>query len=448
MADSYFLPELLREILLKLPAKSLLRFTAVCESWHSVITSFPFISAHLAQTPHSDTLIVRRYVSTSNREHYSLFQDSKNQPFYLNFTSELNFPFNIQLGYFRIIGSCNGILCLADDLFGELRSLILWNPSIQNCLQIMAFPHHQFSFISAHLAQTPHSNTLLVRRYIDTCNKENYLLFQDSKNQPFSLDFISELNFPFKCQRGYYTIVGSYNGIVCLSGKLFGKLRSLVLWNPSIQKFITLPFPSIKPKSPHMSVLGFGADLPETNDYKLVRLVYRKNDVFGHNGFPEIEIYSINSGVWRRVVGFGIKHCIVEVMSSQAFVKGFVHWIVYDFVVNGGGLRVLIMTFNIADEVFGEIMLPDALTGGIATGLSLMLFEESLVVVKYGRGMYGVSMKLYRINLVANLKKVVGFRNNGEVLILTRENGLVSYDPNSGRNTGLGIQGYTWSFYV
>ncbi|KAH0722296.1 hypothetical protein KY290_004977 [Solanum tuberosum] len=330
--SAYIPPKLLREILLKFPTKSLIRFIVVCKSWLSLITSSPFISVHLTQTPHS--------------------------------------------------------------------------------------------------------NTLLVRHYIDTCNKENYLLFQDSKNQPFSLDFISEMNFPFKCQQKYYTIVGSCNGIVCLSSKLFGKLRSLVLWNPSIHKFITLPFPSIKPKSPHMCVLGFGADLPETN-YKLVRLVYRKNDVFGYNGFPEIEIYSINSGVRRRVVGFGIKHCIVEVMSSQAFVKGFVHWIVYDFVVNGGGLRILIMTFNTADEVFGEIMLPDALTGGIATGLSLMLFEESLAVVKYGRRMYVVFYevwvmkkygvleswsRLYRINLVANLKKVVGFRNNGEVLISTREN--------------------------
>ncbi|KAH0751750.1 hypothetical protein KY285_004898 [Solanum tuberosum] len=362
MTDSdsaYIPPKLLREILLKVPTKSLIRFIVVCKSWLSLITNYPFISAHLPQTPHS--------------------------------------------------------------------------------------------------------NTLLVRHYINTCNKENYSLFQDSKNQPFSLDSISELNFPFKCQQGYYTIVGSCNDIVCLSGKLFGKLRSLVLWNPSIQKFITLPFPSIKPKSPHMSFLGFGVDLPKTNDYKLVRLVYHKNDVFRYNGFPEIEIYSINSGVWRRVVGFEIKHCIVEIMSSQAFVKGFVHWIVYDYVANSGGLRILIMTFSIADEVFGEIMLSDALTGGISTGLSITLFEESLAVVKYGMGMYGIFCevwvmkqygvleswsRLYRINLVAGLKKVVGFRSNGEVLLSTRENGLVSYDPNSGRSTGLGIQGYTWSFYV
>ncbi|WMV49440.1 hypothetical protein MTR67_042825 [Solanum verrucosum] len=111
-------------------------------------------------------------------------------------------------------------------------------------------------FISAHLAQTPHSNTLLVWRYVDTCNKENYSLFQDSKNQTFSLDFTSELNIPFKCQQGYFTIVCSCKGIVCLSDDLCGQLRSLVLWNPSIQKFLTLPFPSIKPESPHMSILG------------------------------------------------------------------------------------------------------------------------------------------------------------------------------------------------
>jgi len=55
---------------------------------------------------------------------------------------------------------------------------------------------------------------------------------------------------------------------------------------------------------------------------------------------------------------------------------------------------------------------------------------------------------LYRINLVANIVKVVGFRNNGEVLFSTRSNDLVSYDPNSGQNRGLGIQWSSHPFYV
>ncbi|KAK4723837.1 hypothetical protein R3W88_026616 [Solanum pinnatisectum] len=90
------------------------------------------------------------------------------------------------------------------------------------------------------------------------------------------------------------------------------ELRSLVLWNRSIHKFISIPTPSIKPQSPHMFVLEFGADLHETDDYKLVRLVYHMNILFGYNGPFEIEIYSINSGVWRRVVGVEIKHCMVR----------------------------------------------------------------------------------------------------------------------------------------
>ncbi|XP_055809345.1 F-box protein At3g07870-like [Solanum dulcamara] len=360
MADCYLPPEIVREILLKLHAKSLLRFTVVCKSWRSLITSSPFISTHLAQTPHSsNTLLVRRYITTRHKEHYSLFQDSKNRPFSLNFTSELHFPFNFQRGYFSIVGSCNGILCLSDDLVGTLR------------------------------------------------------------------------NF--------------------------------VLWNPSIQKFITLPLPLIKPRWRYMSVLGFGADLPETGDYKLVRLVYSKNDGVVYNLPPEIEIYSTNSGVWRRVMGVEIKHYIVEFFLSQAFVNGAVHWIAYDVVPNGGGVRSLVMSFSIADEVFEDVMLPDALVGVIPTDLSIMLFEESLAVVKYEREIddslcevwvmkqYGVLeswSRLYRINLVAGMEEIVGFRNNGEVLFSNKSNNLVSYDPNSGRNRGLGIQGFSCSFHV
>ncbi|KAH0730676.1 hypothetical protein KY289_001864 [Solanum tuberosum] len=149
---------------------------------------------------------------------------------------------------------------------------------------------------------------------------------------------MSELNFPFKYQQGYFKIVGSCNGIVCFYDELLGELRSLVLWIPFIHKFKSIPMPSIKPQPPHMFVLGFGAYLPETDDYKLVRLVYHMNILFGYNGPLDVEIYSINSGVWKRVVGVEIKHCMVEVMWSRDFVNGVVHWIKYEVVLNGCGI--------------------------------------------------------------------------------------------------------------
>ncbi|XP_016476971.1 F-box/kelch-repeat protein At3g06240-like [Nicotiana tabacum] len=363
-SNSYFPPDLLIEILLKLPVKSLLRFRAVSKSWNSLISSPAFISTHLNQTPKTSTLLLRRYDNTHNKEYYSLFQDCKNRPFCLDFSSQLNLPFNCQLGYFRIVGSCNGIMCLCDDFFADVGNVVV------------------------------------------------------------------------------------------------------ILWNPSIQKFTTLPLPLIRFKSPDMFVLGFGADHLSNNDdddYKLVRLVYHKNDdVFSrYNVPPEVEIYSLNTGVWRRVIGAEIKHCMVEFMWSQAFVNGAVHWIAYD-VGENGGVRSLIMFFSIADEVFGDIMLPDALAGQIATNLSIMVFEGSLAVVKYEREIDGGSCEVwamkqygvleswsrfYSINL-DDMERVVGYRNNGEVLFSTRSYELVSYDPNSGHKKDLGIRGSSRSFYV
>lgn len=360
-SESFYFPrELILEILLKLPPKSLLRFTLVSKSWHSLITSPSFISTHLTKTPQTNTLLVRHYNSTHNNEHYSLFHDAKNTPFCLNFTCELSFEFNCcQLGYYRIVGSCNGVLCICDDLFGDLRNL--------------------------------------------------------------------------------------------------------VLWNPCINKFVMLPLPGIKVQEPHMFVIGFGIN--NKDDYKLVRVVYVKNEDGMCNLPPEVEVYSISTGVWRRVMrGVAVKHCMVEFMWSQVFFEGVVHWIAYDVIVIGGGVRCLVMTFSVDDEVFREIELPDELVGVIPMYLGVMVLEGSLAVVKYERGLngsgscevwvmksYGVVeswSRLYRINLVAGMEKVVGFRNNGEVLFSTKRNRLVSFDPNSGGTKDLGIRGSSRSFYV
>ncbi|KAG5592120.1 hypothetical protein H5410_042634 [Solanum commersonii] len=214
-----------------------------------------------------------------------------------------------------------------------------------------------------------------------------------------------------------------------------------------------------------MYVLGFGFDLLETGDHKLVRLVYYMNGAFKYNVPPEVEIYSIKTGVWRSVMGVEIKHYMMEFWWSRDFVNGVVHWIAYDVVPNGGGNRNLVTSFSIVDEVFGEIMFSDALFGVISTNLSIKKFEESLAVVKYVSEISGASCecevwvmrqygvleswsRLYRINLVTTMMKVVGFRNNGAVLFSTRSNDLLSYNPNNEQNRGLGIQGSSHPFYV
>lgn len=39
--------------------------------------------------------------------------------------------------YFRIAGSCKGLVCLSDDLFDIFESICLWNPSIRKAIAIL-----------------------------------------------------------------------------------------------------------------------------------------------------------------------------------------------------------------------------------------------------------------------------------------------------------------------
>lgn len=137
MSDCNLPHELIVEILKRLPAKSLLRFRCVCKSWSTLITSPDFIAAYniLNTTNPSNTQILfRNYSETLNKEIYTLHCD--NPTFDLH--TELEFPFTSFNPYFRIVGSCNGLVCLADTLFTHKNKVILWNPSIREFLNLPA----------------------------------------------------------------------------------------------------------------------------------------------------------------------------------------------------------------------------------------------------------------------------------------------------------------------
>ncbi|KAH0774518.1 hypothetical protein KY290_011655 [Solanum tuberosum] len=55
----------------------------------------------------------------------------------------LRSPFNVGLPdyfYCRIIGICNGVLCMLDDLLDHNSPVVLWNPSISRCLTLPMTP--------------------------------------------------------------------------------------------------------------------------------------------------------------------------------------------------------------------------------------------------------------------------------------------------------------------
>ncbi|XP_059668933.1 F-box/kelch-repeat protein At3g06240-like [Cornus florida] len=132
--DVRLLPkEVLTEILSRLPAKSLLRFRCVSKSWLSLITSPNFIAIHLNQSHTNNShLLIKYYSLNPKKERFSLRVDDNDKSFF-----ELKCPFKTRNNsFFRMVGICNGLICLSDDHFGYTYTIIIWNPAIRKCVNL------------------------------------------------------------------------------------------------------------------------------------------------------------------------------------------------------------------------------------------------------------------------------------------------------------------------
>uniref|UniRef100_A0A5B6ZCC6 F-box domain-containing protein n=1 Tax=Davidia involucrata TaxID=16924 RepID=A0A5B6ZCC6_DAVIN len=356
---SDFIPgDVLIDILTRLPIKSLVRFACVCKSWYSLLTNPSFITAHLnrSNVPNKksdDLLLVRSYSEDLNEEQYSVYFDNETFDEY----AKLEFPLkSLSNYYFRIVGSCNGLMCLSDDQFGYAETLFLWNPSIRRTL---ALPRVRVGFES---------------------------------------------------------------------------------------------------HGPFMHAIGFGFD-PLTNDYKVVRIVYLDCVEIP----PEVDIFTLSTGTWRNISHLGLPYLIQE-RAPQACLNGATHWIASDLEMMRG-VSNLIVSFNMSDEVFGEILLPDSMAHDTwLRGVRVAKFQESLSVIqrKVSSGEvsyciwmmkeYGVAdswTKLFCFDLggCGEFKRLVGFRKNGGVLWGTSRGYLVSFDREAKLFKDLGIHGSTNSWY-
>ncbi|KAL6144493.1 hypothetical protein ACLB2K_055185 [Fragaria x ananassa] len=131
--SSFNIPEeIVIDILLRLPSKSLVRFTCVCKSWQDLIRSSSFARSHLNRNTarRSHRYLYAYHRSTTDHEpakHYqhSLFSIETFEPC-------LNLRHPLWTGkQFRIYGSCNGLLCISDKNLRSNSPICIWNPSIQ-----------------------------------------------------------------------------------------------------------------------------------------------------------------------------------------------------------------------------------------------------------------------------------------------------------------------------
>jgi F-box interacting protein len=231
-------------------------------------------------------------------------------------------------------------------------------------------------------------------------------------------------------------LVGSSNGLLCLANLTFNKERGLcVLWNPSIQKAISLPMPNLGFRGSLNHSVGFGYD-PMTDDYKLVRLVYLPAiDYFDLYVVPPlVEIYTLRTGIWRSITAPAPPY-LMNRWSSSVFVNGAVHWPAHTSQRQGAFLNVIVW-FNTKDEAFGEMGMPKSLQGrkglnvtmGLVDGLLAFVERERTLLWRYRNEVshavwvmkeYGVAeswTKLFDV-CIGRFDRVIGLTKSGEVLV-------------------------------
>ncbi|CAL5442270.1 unnamed protein product [Camellia sinensis] len=321
------------------------------------------------------------------------------------------------------------------------------------------------NFINTHLTHSLTSNSyinsydnlpLMIFRQcvsIPPPRTEHYKLCIDTED---SFDEYKDLEMPIKsrCLPFFYAI-GYAKGLFCL----FEQDR-FFLWNPSIRKSMAMPKPTIKVAF-HRH--GFGFD-PRNNDYKVVRIV---------NFYPtmeapttHIEVYSLNAGSWK-MSSTGRNSYPVEITIGYtgrfaSYLEGAVHFAANMWNSNDP----LILSFDLSDEVFQTMMLPNGMVGvsteemwtSVFGGLlSLLCYEDaapnqycSIWIMKE----YGVVdswCKQFTVDLSGGITEVLGMRNNGHVLLetkTTRNWVLSSYDPSNHQIKNLGIHASSYHFVV
>ena len=326
------------------------------------------------------------------------------------------------------------------------------------------------TFISTHLHHSINNNNhyLFFRFYdVEEDIKEKYPLYNDN-------DFIQHTRFDFPLEPQnkddpIFRVVGTCNGLVCLSDDLYIYTNEFFLWNPCVRKFVKLPYPNLTyhPDCFFRVSIGFGFDA-ETNDYKVVRMV---SLVVDHNDDldieidqPEVEVFSLATGEWRKVTSFLPPICtLMEDREPQTFVNGALHWLAFRS-TGDDKLVHFVLVFDLGDETFCEIQLPELLNysgyGRIQLcayvsvyGNSIALFQRrdsdySEYEIMWVMKEYGVVSSWTKVLTIDDQDQgwAIGSRRNGEVVFESYEWQLFSLDLETREKKDLRISSYTHTF--
>ncbi|XP_065873558.1 F-box protein At3g07870-like [Euphorbia lathyris] len=267
----------------------------------------------------------------------------------------------------EFVFNCSGLLHRTRNSFAASENL-LWRLPIKSIIQcrcvckswrsLITTPH----FISTHLRNTKTKTHIFVHQQGKRTGSYSFVF--DNDNQ----DYLRPISpyLPHPAPGTYSRILGSVNGLMCISviAQSTGvHIVNLILFNPSIQHFLSIP-------PPHSYslfgwyVTGFGFD-ERTQDYKILLIDSR-------DGF----VYSSNSNCWRRLITPPVHFF----WDSEVFVNGRIHLLAFHKTPVKSYTNSIIL-FDVKDETFGQISLPECLANSHDADITMMEFGESSIAL-------------------------------------------------------------------
>ncbi|KAJ0561292.1 putative F-box domain, galactose oxidase/kelch, beta-propeller, kelch-type beta propeller [Helianthus annuus] len=157
-SSNHLPPELIIDIFLRLPVKTLIRCTSVCKQWYVLIRNPNFSTSHF--NSYNNNNHDNQYILIGNTNICHVVCD---KTFQLMHTVQAPFHLSPNRKYsLNFIGSSNGLLCLAPGLEYTLgNDVYIWNPSVRACkkLPVSRFSDHEFRGVVSRLGFAFHESS-------------------------------------------------------------------------------------------------------------------------------------------------------------------------------------------------------------------------------------------------------------------------------------------------
>ncbi|GJX50882.1 F-box domain containing protein [Tanacetum coccineum] len=347
---------------------------------------------------------------------------------------------------------------MSDYIPFEIQSEIIKNLPVKSLLQFRSVSKQWKSLIdSSEFIKNYHINR--PRHHLLVSDKlgdvRTYTLIIDDNTFPqqkFPLTAPESLN-----SIRYASIFGSVNGLLCFYCS-YGDVGFADIWNPSIRKSVSILIPNVlnDTNGDRYTVIGFGVCPDDTSDPKLVKINVNATYTW------VVEIFTLSTRVWQTVYrGTPFKSCALT--ADHVFIDGIIYWQTVG--LEEGLWPNYIISFDLKREKFGEVSLSERLSR--ADNLEVAKVNESLGLLEYyvkgemwvcsvwtkKDGINKPFTKIYTVKVEGKsvLYSVLGFRNNGEVVLEMQDDndkGYVVdvYEPSSGHISDVGINDKYFGF--